>query len=427
VLGNAASDRLAARLPFYYGYVMIPVAMMIQISTSPGQTFAISAFIPEIRQSLNLSDSEMSFAYMLGTFLAAFPLSTIGPLADRLGLRRLTILAVIALSAACCLAARVSGFATLLLAFFCLRFLGQGSLSLLSANSIAMWFRTRIGRVSAVMSVGGAIAFAWIPELISQSIVSRGWRETYQGISIWVLAIMLPIMLFLFRNRPEDLGQHVDGIDPQQIDKHSTAADQHPYDVEPEITFRDALRGRSFYILAMTNCLWALVATGMVFHLFTLCADRGMADVAPDLFKTLGFSMLAMQLAGGVLADWLPLNRLLGIGTAMLALATWLAWSGHTAGQLHCFVSLFGAGQGLILAVGTAVWVRYYGRTHLGSIRGSVWTLTVAGSGCGPLVMGVIRDRYGDFDPAIGMFFASMCGLALVAWWATPPRVGAGR
>lgn len=106
VLGNSVSDRLAARLPFYYGYVMIPVAMMIQISTSPGQTFAIAAFIPEIRQSLNLSDSQMSLAYMLGTFLAAFPLSTIGPLADRLGLRRLTILAVIALAAACCLAAR---------------------------------------------------------------------------------------------------------------------------------------------------------------------------------------------------------------------------------------------------------------------------------------------------------------------------------
>ena len=422
VLGNSVSDRLAARLPFYYGYVMIPVAMMIQISTSPGQTFAIAAFIPEIRQSLSLSDSQMSLAYMLGTFLAAFPLSTIGPLADRLGLRRLTILAVIALAAACCLAARVSGFATLLLAFFCLRFLGQGSLSLLSANSIAMWFRTRIGRVSAVMSIGGAIAFAWIPELISQSIAFRGWRETYQGISMVVLAIMLPVMLLLFRDRPEDLGQQVDGIDRERLDHRSSAADQHKYELEPEITFRDALRGRSFYILAITNCLWALAGTGIVFHLFTLCDDRGIPEVAPDLFKTLGLSMLAMQLAGGVLADWVPLNRLLGIGTMLLALAMWFAWSGHTAGELHCFASLFGGGQGLVLAVGTAVWVRYYGRTHLGSIRGSVWTLTVAGSGCGPLVMGVIRDRYHDFDPAIGIFFVAMCCLALVAWWATPPR-----
>ena len=72
MIANALSDRLAARLPFFYGYVMIPVAMMIQIGTSPGQTFAISAFTPEIRRSLELSDSRLSLAYILGTFLAAF-------------------------------------------------------------------------------------------------------------------------------------------------------------------------------------------------------------------------------------------------------------------------------------------------------------------------------------------------------------------
>ncbi len=95
MLTNALSDRLAARLPFYYGYVMIPIAMMIQICTCPGQTFAISAFTPRIRESLELSDSRLSLAYMLGTVLAALPLSLMGPLSDRMGLRLLTVVAVL--------------------------------------------------------------------------------------------------------------------------------------------------------------------------------------------------------------------------------------------------------------------------------------------------------------------------------------------
>ena len=165
---------MAARLPFFYGYVMIPVAMFVQIATSPGQTFAISAFTPSLRESLGISDSLLSLAYMLGTVGAAFPLSLIGPLSDRYGLKGITFVALAALAVACYLASQVTGFFTLLAAFFMLRFLGQGSLSLLSSNAIAMWFRTRIGRVSAAMSIGTAVAFAWIPALISDSITAIG-------------------------------------------------------------------------------------------------------------------------------------------------------------------------------------------------------------------------------------------------------------
>ena len=420
MLINAVSDRLAARLPFFYGYVMIPVAMMIQICTSPGQTFAISAFTPKIRESLELSDSRLSLAYMLGTFFAAFPLSMVGPLSDRIGLRMLTVIAVLSLSVACWIASVASGFASLLLAFFLLRFLGQGSLSLLGANAIAMWFRSRIGRVSALMSIGGAIAFAWIPEWISESIAHRGWRETYQSIGLLVVVIMMPMVLVLFRNRPEEVGQRVDGTDQQG----NPLAEQssHAHTTGPELSFSEARRGRSFYILAITNCFWAMAGTGLIFYLFALCQDRQLPPhVAPDLFKTLGFSMLAMQLIGGVLADTLPLHRLLGFGTTMLAIGLWFAWSGQTAIDLHGCAGFFGGGQGLVLAVGSAVWVRYYGRAQLGTIRGTVWSLTVAGSGCGPLVMGVSRDRLGSFDPAIGLFFTGICVLAVISWWATPP------
>ena len=91
---NSVSDRIAARLPFFYGYVMIPVAMFVQIATSPGQTYAISAFTPSLRESLGMNDSLLSLAYMLGTVGAAFPLSFVGPLTDRYGLKGITLVAV---------------------------------------------------------------------------------------------------------------------------------------------------------------------------------------------------------------------------------------------------------------------------------------------------------------------------------------------
>ena len=94
---------------------------------------------------------------------------------------------------------------------------------------------------------------------------------------------------------------------------------------------------------------------------------------------------------------------------------------GQTELALHSFVGAFGAGQGMLLAVGNVIWVRYFGRTHLGSIRGTVWCCTVAGSGCGPLLMGIARDLWGNFDPALYLFLGLMASLSLVAIFATPP------
>ena len=412
------------RPPFFYGYVMVPVAMMLQICTSPGQTFAISAFAPALRQSLELSDSRLSLAYMLGTLFAAFPLSVVGPLSDRYGLKPITLAAIVALASTCWYASTVTGFYTLLAAFFLLRFLGQGALSLLSGNAISMWFRTRIGRVSAVMSIGMSFAFAWVPQWLSESIVEQGWRVTYQSIAAIIVVAMIPVVLLLFRNRPEDLGQFVDGVDSPA--GHAPAENEsRRHEIpgrEVSVSLPEAMRSRSIYLVGAIMVLWAMAGTGLVFYLFDICAERGRDAVfAGDLFKTFGMMMLVLQLAGGVLADYVPLHRLLGIGSAMLAAGTASLWIATDTVSHHLFAGLFGGGQGMLIAVGSVVWVRYYGREHLGSIRGTLWSLTVAGSGCGPLLMGVVRDHYGSFDPAIAFFCVAMTVLAIPAWWATAP------
>ncbi len=415
---NLLSDRMAARLPFFYGYVMAVVAMLIQIATSPGQTFGVSAFIPSLRESLSLSDSQISVAYMLGTLLAAAPLMVIGRLSDRFGFKRITLLAVVALAGSCYFASQISGFASLLVAFFLLRFLGQGSLTLLSTNAVAMWFRSRVGRVTAAMSIGTAFGFALIPEWINESIHQHGWRATYQSMAWLLMIVMLPLVIILFRNRPEDIGQTLDGIELNEW----VGVGKHPADREHSLTMSEALRTRAYYIVLATNTVWAMSGTGIVFYLFTLCEERGFATHVPaDLFKTFALSMLAMQFAGGVLADFLPLNRLLGFGTLLLCIGLALIGFGRTIYVHHGFAIIYGAGQGLLISVSAVLWVRYYGREHLGSIRGSAWCCTVAGSGCGPLLMGFSRDHAGNFEPAIALFFVSMTLLFVLTWWASDP------
>jgi len=417
---NGLSDLIARRIPVFYGYVMLPLAMLLQIGTSPGQTFAVSAFTPALLKSLSLSEGQLALAYMLGTLFAAVPLSAVGPLSDRMGLRWTTMVASVALAATCYFASTVGGFYGIFVAFFFLRFLGQGSLSLLSSNTTAMWFRNRIGRVSAIMSIGTAAAFAWVPQWLSQSIAAYGWRWTYQAIAVCVLVGLVPILFLFYRNRPEDVGQSLDGVRREPADSVATSA--LAPDVEVSLSLSDALKTKSFFVIGLTSAVWAMIGTGVVFYLFTLCQDRGFADdTAANLFKTFGLCMLVMQFGGSIAADYIPLNRLLGIGATMLAAGLVALRWGDSVLAMHVFALLFGGGQGMLIAVSGVVWVRYYGREHLGSIRGAVWCATVAGSGCGPLIMGQVKDRAMSYDPAIIAFLLLMIPLALASWWIRPP------
>ena len=77
-----AGTLLATRIPFYYGWVMLLVAMMAQITTFPGQTVGVSVFNVSFRESLQLNHGQLTGAYMLGSFLASLPMLLIGAAFD---------------------------------------------------------------------------------------------------------------------------------------------------------------------------------------------------------------------------------------------------------------------------------------------------------------------------------------------------------
>lgn len=394
---------------------MIPLAVLVQVASSPGQTFAIMGFTPHFQASLGLSSSQLALAYMLGTCLAAIPLSAIGPLSDRFGIRATVLTVASTLALACCIMSVAQGFFSLLFGFLLLRFLGQGSMTLLGSNMISMWFRSRLGTVNAVMSLGGAAAFALVPMILLDAIDHFGWRSTYLLMGATVLVLIVPIVWLLAGERPEDLGQFADGKRESEDEQNGT--------YEPCLTLGEALRHRTLWILSLSMASWAGVGTGIIFYALEIFGDLGIpADSAKLLFGTFSSSMLATQVLGGVLADRFQLRGLLSLGFVMLTLGAAAVPMTQNTGTMHLFALLFGGGQGFAISITATMWARYYGRNHLGKIRGIAWCLTVAGSGCGPLFLGIIKDWTGSFQLGLWLFTAIMLPLPLILLFATPPE-----
>lgn len=416
---STKTDPIAGRVPFFYGWLMLPIATVALIATAPGQTFGISVFNPSFREALDLSHSQLTGAYMLGTLIAAVPQSWFGALMDRFGIRRVMTAVVLLFGAACLFTAQVQNLAMLFVAFLSLRMFGQGALSLLANNTLAMWFDRRLGVASGVMNIGMALATGLMPAGILWLVTRFGWRSAYMMLGVGVWLMLLPLLGLLARNRPADVGQQVDGLPPP-----AETADPLTVPVGTRaFTPKEAMRTRAYWLFLLTYFSWAMIVTAVTFNIIPLFENRGLtAQDAAGTFTTLAFSGAIMQLAGGWLADHMRPNRQAVIAMLFFAAGIALLLNLDSVWIGHGYALALGIGQGLLTAVNSVVWVRYFGRPHLGKIRGSVWSATVAGSSLGPFVMGFTFDQMGSYAPSLWFFLGIYLLLGTAVFFAHKPQ-----
>lgn len=414
-------DRLAARIPFFYGWVMVPVAMMVQVCTSPGQTFGVSAFNPHLREALSLSHSSLSGAYMLGTLLASLPMTFMGHLMDRYGPRRTLTGLVLVFGLACLGMSRVQGLISVFFAFLFLRMLGQGAMNMMAVNTVAMWFNRKLGTVSGIMSLGMAGALGGVPALSVWLIGQYGWRSSYVILGVAVWALLLPLLALVYRDRPEDVGEVPDGR--RAVDRAAAAAGDRPPAREPRFRLTQAMRTRAYWTVGAVSAFWSMSITGVHFHSVQVFLDKGLTEAdAAAMFTVYAGAMGTMRFIGGMLADRAPLNVLLSISMLGVAGGLVLLTQLSTPASAHVFAVGLGGSAGIFTAVMGTVWLRYYGRAHLGKIVGTMSTVGVGASSLGPLVMGAAHDLFGGFDESVWLFAGMALPLALLSLGATRPR-----
>ncbi|MEX0713105.1 MAG: MFS transporter [Pirellulales bacterium] len=409
----------AAGRSIYYGWVMLPLSMATLIASSPGQTFGVSVFNEPMRLSLGLSHWQLAAAYMLGTLLGATPITYIGRQMDRHGLRR-TMLAVVSLfSLACVLTSFVQGWLSLVVAFCFLRMLGPGALGLLSGNTLAFWFERRLGMVEGLRQLGMAAAMASIPAINLWLVSHWGWRGAYgmSGVCIWLL--LLPLVALLFRNRPADVGQEIDGADKPDPESPLKPGDSDAY---WGLTLGEAMHTAAFWIVTSGTAVFGLIHTAVFFCMVPIFQERGLSagDAAATLTAFAG-CLAVMQLAGGMLADRVRAPYLLFAGTAGLGMAILLLLLADATAMAIAAGAALGVSQGIFFGATHPLWARYFGRRHLGKIRGLLITINVGFSSLGPLFAGLTRDWQGDFTLALAAFAVAPLPIAALSLLVAPP------
>lgn len=407
--------------PVFYGWVVWAVATLGMAATSPGQSYSVSLFIDFFIDEFNLERTTVSGLYGLGTFIAALSLTSIGRAIDRYGNRRMGVVISGGFAVVLALMSLVTGPFTLLVGFIAIRGLGQGSLFLVSSTAVAQWFARRRGRVMGLSIIGFALfQSAYIPAL-QRLLETVPWRQAWLILSVGVGLVMLPLMLLLMRNRPEDYDLRPDGsaADPNVDDDAETGTGGHDW------TLREAMGTGMFWVFALGRMLIPAWITGLVFHQVSIFEELGHSSAtAAQTFSLIALLAAAVSLLTGFLVDRLRPGVVLVSQLAGLILACLVA----TTMTVTWLLPVYAAGYAYAIGGGGvfdgAVWANLFGRRYQGAIRGFMAMMLVAGTSVGPVMFGLSYDYLGGYAPVM-LLGAGLALAAALASWVVPAPVRA--
>ena len=392
----------------FLGWRIAGLAAITGAMTGPGQTIGVSVAIDPLIAELGLSRSQVSAAYLIGTLGGAVLLLPVGGWIDRVGARRAMRWIGVAFSLGLVVMAGVQGFVTLAIGFTLIRWLGQGSLSLVSSVAIAHWFERRRGLVFGVTTPAISALMSLTPLILGLAVAAYGLRVAWLLAAVAVWLVVVPIGHFGIVDRPSDVGQQPDGDDlPASVALAGMAA------ARPSSTRGQAISQPRFVLMSCVLATTAMVATGLNFHQISILGGAGLsATEAAAMFVPQVFGTIAAGLAVGALADRLPARALLTASMVLLICALAMVGRLEAGWTVFVYVILVGAASGSQFPLVPTLLPRWFGLGNIGGIQGISMLIMVGASATGPVTLALLAGSTGGYSTA--------------AWWLTAIPLAAG-
>ena len=385
------------------------LALSLTLATIGGVgMWSVVVALPAVQQEFGVARAGASFPYtltMLGFGAAGM---VIGRWADRVGIR----IPMMAAAAALGVGYVASSYAATLPQFALAQglMIGVGSsvtFGPLLAH-VSMWFERRRGIAVAIVASGNYLAGTVWPPVVQHFIETSGWRATYAGIGVFVLATMLPLALLL--RRPPPAHAPADGTGARGRGTSASLG-------------LGAQQLQGLLVVAGIACCVAMSMPQV--HIVAYCGDLGYGPAR-------GAQMLSLMLACGIvsrLAFGYVSDHVGGLRTLLLggilqcvALILFLPFDGLVS--LFVISALFGLFQGGIVPSYAIIVREYFPASEAGGRIGLVVFATVFGMALGGWLSGAIFDLTGSYRAAFVHGIAwNLVNVSIAFWLLTRSRV----
>ncbi|MBI4498215.1 MAG: MFS transporter [Chloroflexi bacterium] len=425
---------LAARLPFFYGWVIVGMSIVSGFLASGMTNLVMGVLLKPMSEDLGWSRTLVAGALAAGTVGGGVLAPIIGRLADRRG-PRLLMSGGAAIVGSLFLALPLTQAAW---QFYAVYIPGRAlsvnaMVGVVPLTAVANWFFAKrpraMGMVSMALALGGSLM-----ALAAQLLIERfGWRAvpfTF-GVLVWLL-VVVPGALLL-RRQPEDLGLLPDGAKPADPSATAPASQgrgpQRQRSVQDgyDWSLSEALHTPALWFIVSSYGLAAMAHGSIGFHQVAYYIDQGLAPTMAALALSIyAFSGAVSNVVWGFLAERVS-DRLLNIGALLFSAGCMIFLiQVQSVPSAFLFSVLFGLaarGEGALVNI---ILAHYYGRKSFGAISGFTIPFQMAGVGLGPLLAAATFDLTGSYVRVFLFYSVTYVVAAFLMFLARQPKPPAG-
>ncbi len=402
-----------AKFGIFYGWWIVAAGLVCLLLAGGIGYYTFGAFFIPLVDEFGWTRAQLSLAATIASVLGlAAPL--VGTWVDKYGAR--VVMAVGAL---------VTGTAFALLGlthslwYFYLMYLivASGHFGILNipvTKVVSNWFVERRGLAIGITLTGFGIGGLCMLPLASYLISSLGWRSSYHLLGAIICVVLIPLSLFIIKDRPQDKGLLPNG--------NTSRGEERPLSSTAEWTLGRALRAPTYWLIIGALTLAYFGTAAVLTHAIPFFEDEGISSqmAATMLASAIGVS-IPSRVAAGYIADRVSVRYVTGFSFLLQLVALVLLFEAGSMAMFWAFVAIFGVAMGGMFAMEPLLISEHFGMASFGAIYGTLWGLSAFGFAVGPPLAGHIFDVSGSYNSAFILFIATtILAMVLISFIKSP-------
>jgi len=409
--------------PFYGWWIVLAGTAVLFVSSGIG-FYSHGVILDPLRNLHGWSKATISSAITLYFITAGINGFLVGRRIDQYGPKWVLILGSLTIGSGYCLLSLIQAVWQLY-AVYLVMAIGFSCINIVPVNTlIANWFIRKRGFAMSLANTGLSLGGIVLVPFASFAIVHWGLGTTLPLLGAMCGIVIIPMALFVIKQRPADLNQFPDGETRRASGEERDG---------PSLSYAIQSRKWTRFEAMHTIAFWAIVSAFLlalggqiaflIHQVSFLSQYLGIAGAATAVSIT-AFASIIGRLMLGTFVDRLD-KRYVAMACFLLqgAAVFTLAYYNHVV-ILYLGTFVFGLTMGSILMAQSLIIGECFGLVSFATVSGFTGLFTMSGAAFGPTLAGVIYDATGSYQMAFTIFAAlSMIAMILI-FFARPPRPG---
>jgi len=385
---------------FYGWWIIVALFLLMSVVYSPTINM-VSLYTKSVSESLNVGRSEFMLYYTIMAFASMFSNMVVGRFIRKYNIKTIMVVGVILV------AGSLIGFSfsTKLIHFYILAvFEGMGlaaTCMIPPSVIITNWFNEKRGLCMGLGMSGTAFGGIVLSPITVSFITNFGWNKAYLFTAIIMLAVALPLILFIIKLSPSEMGLLPLG-NKNAITSKIVG-----------VTQKEAISSLSFWALCAGIVVTGIIINGVLTSMSPLLTDMGYTAQSAATLLSISFATVTLgKITIGRTYDKIGVNKTL----LLISICTFLSLISLKLATVFAFGILYTILTGI---AGTNISVTpsfltgaLYGNKEYSSIFGVVALFSSLGAALAPIVAGAIYNINQSYSSLLYVYMV----LAFIAY-----------